>query len=170
MSIGIHARFCVLRAIISHSGRADRLASTADITSSLQLGRSEVLRGLRNFLNIDRPEHHSIDHLKGRGVEKGSIWHSTLQGRERSVVNQTDIGTVSRATLGRLLRDEAECIIMSLSECYNAILKWNWNCIWQIMPRAFFGEGEGEGSTHQELLLNSLLLNRSPFCLWTFWQ
>ena len=50
----------------------------------------------------------STDRLKERGVEKGSGRHSTLQGRERSVFNQTDIGTVSRATLGRLLRDGAE--------------------------------------------------------------
>ena len=70
----------------------------------LQLGRAEVLRGLRNFLNMDRPEHHSIDLLKERGVEKGSGRHSILQGRERSVFNQTNIGTVLRATLGRLLR------------------------------------------------------------------
>ena len=55
-------------------------ASTAEITSALQLGRAEVLRGLRNFLNRDRPEHHSIDRLKDRGVEKGSSRHSTLQG------------------------------------------------------------------------------------------
>ena len=48
----------------------DRLASTADITLNnfgLQLGRAEVLRGLRNFLNKDRPEKHSIDHLKEKG-------------------------------------------------------------------------------------------------------
>ena len=88
--------------------RADRLANTADITSGLQLGRTEVLRGLRNFLNMDRPEHHGIDHLKERGVEKGSGRHSTLQGRERSVFNQANIGTVSGATLGRLQRDGAE--------------------------------------------------------------
>ena len=78
-----------------------------DITSGLQLGRAEVLRGLRNFLSTDKPEHHSIDRLKERGVEKGSGRHSTLQGRERSVFNQTNIGTVSRATLGRLLRGRA---------------------------------------------------------------
>ena len=83
-------------------------ASTGDITSGLQLGRAEVLGGLRNFLNMDRPEHHSTDRPKERGVEKGSSRHSTLKGRERSVFNQTNIGTVSRATLGRLLRDGAE--------------------------------------------------------------
>ena len=100
--------YCLGHAGVSGNERADRLASTADITSGLQLGRAEVLRGLRNFLSTDKPEHHSIDRLKERGVEKGSGRHSTLQGRERSVFNQTNIGTVSRATLGRLLRDGVE--------------------------------------------------------------
>ena len=68
----------------------------------------QFLKGLRNFLNMDRPEHHSTDRLKERGVEKGSGRHSTLQGRERSVFNQANIDTVSKATLGRLLRDGAE--------------------------------------------------------------
>ena len=95
---------------VSGNDWADRLASTVDILSGLQLGRAEVLSSLRNFLNMDRPEHHSIDCLKKREVEKGSGRHSTLQGRERSVFNQRNIGTVSRATLGRLLRDGAECI------------------------------------------------------------
>ena len=48
---------------------ADRLASTADITSGLLLGRAEVLRGLMNFLNMVRPEHLNTDHLKERRVE-----------------------------------------------------------------------------------------------------
>ena len=93
---------------VSRNERADRLARTADITSGLHLGRAEVLRDLRNFLNMDRPEHHSIDRLKERGAEKGIGRHSTLQGRERSVFNQISIGAVSRATLGRLLRDGVE--------------------------------------------------------------
>ena len=57
---------------------------------------------------MDRPEHHGIDRLKERGVEKGSDRHFTLPVRQRSVVNKTNVGTVSRATLGRLLRDGAE--------------------------------------------------------------
>ena len=100
--------YCPGRAGVSGNERADRLASTADITPGLQLDRAEVIRGLRNFLNMDRAEHHSIGRLKEREVEKGSGRHSTLQGRERSVFNQANVGTVSRATLGRLLRDGAE--------------------------------------------------------------
>ena len=58
--------------------RADGLASTADTISVLQLGRAEVLRGLKNFLNMDRPEYHRINRLKERRVEKGRGQHSTL--------------------------------------------------------------------------------------------
>ena len=57
---------------------------------------------------MDRPEYHSTDRLKERGAEKGSGRHFTIQGRERSVFNKANIGTVSRATLGRLLRNGAE--------------------------------------------------------------
>ena len=102
--------YCPGHAGVSGNERADRLASTADFTSGLQLGRAEVLRGFRNFLNTHKPEHDSTDRLKERGVEKGSDRHSTLQGRKRSVFNQANIGTISRATLGRLLRDGAERI------------------------------------------------------------
>ena len=62
--------YCPGHAGVSGNEQADRLASAADITSSLQLDRAEVLRGLRNFLNMDWPEHHSIDPLKERGVVK----------------------------------------------------------------------------------------------------
>ena len=99
--------YCPGHARVSGNEWADRLAGTADITSGLQLGRAEVLRGLRNFLNMDRPEHHNIDHPKERGVEKESGRYSTFRGREQSVLYQTYIVTVLRATFARLLRDGA---------------------------------------------------------------
>ena len=34
---------------------------------------------------------------------------------ERAVVSQANIGTVSKAILGKLLRDEVECICMGFS-------------------------------------------------------
>ena len=52
-------------------------AGTADISSGPKLGRAVVLRSLRSFLYMDRPEHHSIDRLKERRVEKQSGQHST---------------------------------------------------------------------------------------------
>ena len=72
---------------------------------ALREKRQRCSEAMRNFLNMDRPEHHSIDPLKERGVEKGSGRHPTLQGRERSVFNQANIGTISRVTLWRVLRD-----------------------------------------------------------------
>ena len=70
---------------------------------------------------MNRLEHHGIDRLKDRGVEKGRGRHSTLRGGKQSVFNQTNIGTVARATLVRLLSD--------VSELCDAILSRNWHCI-----------------------------------------
>ena len=51
---------------------ARRLASTGRLPAAgLQLGREEVLRGLRNFVNMFRPELQSVDRLKERGVVEG---------------------------------------------------------------------------------------------------
>ena len=106
VSVCLSLSFCASVSVCSSASLSVCLC--VDITSGLQLGRAEVLRGLRNFLKMDRPEHHSIDRLKEREVDKGSGRHSTLQGRKRFVFNQTNIGTIPRATLGRLLRDGAE--------------------------------------------------------------
>ena len=48
--------------------------------------------------------------------KKGSARRSSLKGRERANVSQTSIGTVSKATLGKLLRDGVECLFMAYSE------------------------------------------------------
>ena len=45
-----------------------------------------------------------------RSVERGSARRSSLKGRERDIVSQTNIGTVSKATSGKLLRDGVERI------------------------------------------------------------
>ena len=47
--------YCLWHAGASGNERADRLASTVDITSGLHLDRAEVFEGLRNILNMDRP-------------------------------------------------------------------------------------------------------------------
>ena len=78
------------------------------------------MRHLGKILSVDkletlhagtkRQEHHTIDGLKERGVERGSATQSSLKGRERAIVSLTNIGTVSKATLGKLLRDGVEHI------------------------------------------------------------
>jgi len=59
------------------SDRADRLADKATLTGGLLLGRSEVLRSLRHYLRAQSQGHHSIDHLDGRGVERGCAGRSS---------------------------------------------------------------------------------------------
>jgi ribonuclease HI len=102
--------YCPGHAGVKGNDRADRLAGKATITGGLRLGRSEVVRSLRHYLRAQSQGHHTIDHLEERGIERGSAQRSSLGGRERAIVNQTNIGTVSRATLGKLLRDGVERI------------------------------------------------------------
>ena len=85
------------------------------LTSGLLLGRSEVLRSLRHYPRAQSQGHHSIDRLEERGVERGSARRSSLKGRERAIVSQTNIGTVLKATLGKPLRDGVERIWAFLS-------------------------------------------------------
>ena len=76
----------------------------------LLLGSSEVLRSLRHYLRAQSQGHHVIDRLEERSVERGSARRSSLKERERAIVSQTNIVTVSKATLGKLLKDGVELI------------------------------------------------------------
>ena len=94
---------------------ADRLAGKPTHTSDLLLGRSEMLKSyLRaqsgHYLRAQSQGQHTIDRPEERGVDRGSARRSSLKGRERVIVNQTNIGTVSKATLGKRLRDGVERI------------------------------------------------------------
>ena len=92
--------------VIGHAGlkgndRADRLMGKAAITSGLHLGKSEVLRSLKHYLQAQSQGHHTISCVEEGGVEGGSAQQSSLKGQGRAIVNQTDIGTISKSTLGK---------------------------------------------------------------------
>ena len=113
--------YCPGHAGVSGNERADRLTSTADIISGLQLGRAEVLRGLRNFLSTDKPEHHSIDRLKERGVgeRKRPTFHPP---RPRTICVQPDkYWHCFEDNLGETAKRRGGAR-MGLSERYDAIL------------------------------------------------
>ena len=80
--------------------------------SQVFLGRSEVLRSLRHYLRAQSQGHHTINRLEERGVERGSARRPFFERMRGAIVNQTNIaiGTVSKPTLGKLLRDEVERI------------------------------------------------------------
>ena len=82
-----------------------RLVGKATLASGFLLERSEVLRSLRHYLRAQSQGQHTIDRLEQIGVERGSVRRSSLKGRERAIVNQTNIGTVSKAALGKPLSD-----------------------------------------------------------------
>ena len=92
------------------NGQIDWQAQQISHHSGLQLGRAEVLRGLRDFLNMDRPEHHSTDRLKERG--SGERKRPTLHPpRSETICVQPDKSWHcfhGKVTLGKLLRDGAE--------------------------------------------------------------
>ena len=118
--------YCPGHVGVSGNDRADRLASTADITFGLQFGRVEVLRGFRNFLNMDIPEHHNINCLEGKGSGE----------RERPTFCPPRSGTTCvqpdkhwhcfEDNLGVIAERRGEAR-MGLSERYDAILSRNWN-------------------------------------------
>ena len=102
---------------LGHAGvkgndRANRLAGKAALTSDSLLGRSEVLRSLRHCLQAQNQGHHTTDRLEERGVERRSARRSFLKRGERAIVNQTNTGTVSKATVPvrKLLEDGVERI------------------------------------------------------------
>ena len=126
--VDIHLRklqwiHCPGHAGVKRNDRADRLAGKATLASGLLFGWSEVLRSLRHYLRAQSQDHHTTDRLE----ERGSARRSSLKGRERAIVNQTNIATVLKATLGKLLRER---IIMGFSERIDIILnltelKWS---------------------------------------------
>ena len=93
-------------------------------TDGDQLGSAYFFCGIFTYRDVFRENegHHTITRLKERSVERGSARRSSLKGREMAIANQTNIGTVSRATLGRLLGDGVERIIMRFSERIDTIL------------------------------------------------
>ena len=67
--------YCPGHAGVKGNDRADRLAGTATITTGLRLGKSEVLRAVRQHLQQledNQEHHHSVARLLERDVQKGS--------------------------------------------------------------------------------------------------
>ena len=93
----VRVAYCPGHAGVKGNYIADGLAGKATITGRLRaLGRSEAVRSLRQSGRAQRQGHHTIDHTEERGVERGNAQRSSFRGRERTIANQTNIGTVSR--------------------------------------------------------------------------
>jgi len=53
---------------------------------------------LENYLLAKSEGHHPIDQLEDRSTEEESTRRYSLKGRERAIVNQTNIETTSKTT------------------------------------------------------------------------
>ena len=131
-------RCCIMNRQVTH-------ASTADIITGLQLDKAEVLRGLREYLNIDGPEQYSADHLEERGVEKKSGQHFTLWGWEWSVSSQI----VFRTTCGDCWETGksayglfwAHCHLgqkLETGACLKSVLVVAVHCIWFFVFNLYY--------------------------------
>ena len=85
-----------------------RRQKTTTASSRKTEGKSEVLRSARLYLRAQSLGHHPIDRQEERGVEGRISRRFFLKGRERAIVNQTNIESASKATLGKPLRDGVE--------------------------------------------------------------
>ena len=89
---------------MKRNDRADTLAGKVTLISGLLLGSSEVLRSLRHYL---RPQSQGR-HRSPKEEELGDLPYRDERGQ--AIVSQTNIGTVSKETLGKRLRDGVERI------------------------------------------------------------
>ena len=71
--------YCPGHAGVNGNAKHCRLAGKSTLTSGLFLGRSEVLRSLRHYMQAQSQGHHNIDHLEDRGMER----ESTRQSRHK---------------------------------------------------------------------------------------
>ena len=74
---------------------------SSDRSMTFRFGSSEVLRILKHYMREQSQGHHSIDRLEKRGAERGSARQSSLKGREKAIVNETNGGTVSNCKVER---------------------------------------------------------------------
>jgi len=111
--------YCPVQAGVKVNDRADRLAAKRPSQVACV---SEELMSLRHYLQTQIQRYHTIDFLEESGLERRTARRSFLKGQGRVIVNQRNTGDVSKATLGKLLRDGMECVIMGFSERMDTIL------------------------------------------------
>ena len=88
------------------------------------LGRSQVLWSLSLYLRAHSRGHQTIDRLEEKkgGVDRGNARRSSLKRWERATINQTNIGTVSKAT-GQI-SERRSGAHMGFSKRIDTV--WNW--------------------------------------------
>ena len=101
--------------IPAHSGvtwneETDRLAGLAVPLGMLQHTPSDIVAEIKHrVIQIEREEQDeicSVVRLKERGYKYGGGASVSARGRERAIINQTELGVITKSTLRRLLEGE----------------------------------------------------------------
>ena len=93
------------------------LPGKTTITSVMYFGRDEVLRRLRHWLWTQNEGHYTFDHR----CSKRKCLMIFLEKMIKTIIIQMNIGNVSDATLGKLMRDKVEHI---WAQIYYLELNW----------------------------------------------
>ena len=102
--------FCPGHAGVTGNERADKLAGEAKVGGKLTLDSPTVLTAVAENLNRNREESssHTLGILKEKGIQRGEGKHNDLCGPFRRISNQMMMETVSRQTLGWILKRRGE--------------------------------------------------------------
>ena len=102
--------FCPGHAGVAGNERADKLAGEAKVGGKLTLDPPTVLTAVAENLNRNREESssHTLGILKEKGIQRGEGKHNDLCGPIRRISNQMLMETVSRQTLGWILKRRGE--------------------------------------------------------------
>ena len=86
------------------NNRADGQAGKATIPGGLRLRGSKMSGSLRHYHRAQNQGHHNSDRLEVRGDDRENTSRPPLKWRKRIVSNETNVRTVSEATLGKRAR------------------------------------------------------------------
>ena len=119
-----------------------------------------------DYLRAQSQGHDTVYGLEERGVERGSARWSSFKGREKAIVSKTNIGTVSHATLGKLISERRGGAHMGFSERINTTL--NWTELNQTEPNSDGWMNENLYIAHKKLPHKILRVHsaRCPACNW----